>query len=130
MDEKVKYWLDIAKYDIETAKVMLDANRYLYVGFMCHQSIEKILKAYYVKTLNETPPFTHNLMKLADDSKIIDKMSDEYQIFLAEINPLNIKARYPSYREKISNKLNKDECTELFNKTEEVIAWIKVELLK
>jgi len=126
----VKYWLDIAKYDIETAKVMLDANRYLYVGFMCHQSIEKILKAYYVKTLNETPPFTHNLMKLADDSKIIDKMSDEYQIFLAEINPLNIKARYPSYREKISNKLNKDECTELFNKTEEVIAWIKVELLK
>ena len=59
MDEKIKYWIDIAKYDIESAKVMFDGNRYLYVGFMCHQSIEKMLKAMYVKELKETPPYIH-----------------------------------------------------------------------
>lgn len=44
MDKKVKYWLDLAKYDLETAKAMLDTKRYLYVGFMCHQTIAKGLK--------------------------------------------------------------------------------------
>lgn len=35
------YWIEIAKYDLETAEAMLKSKRYLYVGFMCHQSIEK-----------------------------------------------------------------------------------------
>ncbi len=46
MNEKVLYWIDIAEYDMETAKVMLEGKRFLYVGFMCHQVIEKILKGY------------------------------------------------------------------------------------
>jgi len=37
--------MDLAEYDIETAKAMLQTSRYLYVGFMCHQTIEKALKA-------------------------------------------------------------------------------------
>jgi HEPN domain-containing protein len=39
-----KYWLEIASYDLKTAEAMLNSKRFLYVGFMCHQSIEKILK--------------------------------------------------------------------------------------
>jgi HEPN domain-containing protein len=54
MDKKVKYWIEISEYDLLTAKSMLDTKRYLYVAFMCHQSIEKLLKAYsteiYIKT--------------------------------------------------------------------------------
>jgi len=44
MDEKVKYWVDISDYDLETADAMLQSKRYLYVGFMCHQTIKKYLK--------------------------------------------------------------------------------------
>ena len=44
MDEKSIYWIEIADYDLETAKAMLVSKRYLYVGFMCHQAIEKILR--------------------------------------------------------------------------------------
>jgi HEPN domain-containing protein len=44
--EKVAYWVDISDYDMETAKSMLIGKRYLYVGFMCHQAVEKMLKAY------------------------------------------------------------------------------------
>lgn len=49
MDNKIKYWVDLAEYDLETAKVMLENRCFLYVGFMALQSIEKILKAYFVK---------------------------------------------------------------------------------
>jgi HEPN domain-containing protein len=43
--EKVRYWLEMAEYDLETARVMLKGQRFLYVGFMCHQVIGKSLMA-------------------------------------------------------------------------------------
>lgn len=33
--EKYEHWLDAAKYDLDSAKVMLDGGRYMYVAFMC-----------------------------------------------------------------------------------------------
>ena len=45
---KAAYWLDGAEYDLQTARAMLEARRLLYVGFMCHQPIDKALKAVLV----------------------------------------------------------------------------------
>ncbi|WP_300685615.1 HEPN domain-containing protein [Acutalibacter sp. 1XD8-36] len=44
---KAAYWLDCADYDLQMAKAMLETKRFLYVGFMCHQTIEKGLKAVF-----------------------------------------------------------------------------------
>ena len=52
--EIIEYWKELAEYDLETAKAMLKTKRYLYVGFMCHQVIEKIFKGYFVSRKNET----------------------------------------------------------------------------
>jgi len=38
---RVGYWDELSQYDLETAVVMLAGGRYLYVGFMCHQAVEK-----------------------------------------------------------------------------------------
>jgi len=38
---KVQYWQEMSEYDLATAKAMLQTGRYLYVGFMCHQAVEK-----------------------------------------------------------------------------------------
>ena len=62
--DKIEYWVEMAEYDLETAKAMLKSKRYLYVGFMCNQVIEKILKAYYVKEKSKQPPYTHKLIRL------------------------------------------------------------------
>ena len=42
--DKSEYWFESAKYDLQTARAMLETRRLLYVGFMCHQTIEKALK--------------------------------------------------------------------------------------
>jgi uncharacterized protein YeeX (DUF496 family) len=42
MEKKINYWIELSDYDLETAEAMLKSKRYLYVGFMCHQTIEKI----------------------------------------------------------------------------------------
>ena len=80
MNDKVLYWLEIADYDLETAQVMLDAERYLYVGFMCHQAIEKALKA-VISGVDRTPPYIHNLSKLAELSGLYEKLSDKQKDF-------------------------------------------------
>lgn len=35
------YWFESAEYDLQTAHAMLDTQRLLYVGFMCHQAVKK-----------------------------------------------------------------------------------------
>jgi len=101
INEKVKYWTDIANYDLETAEAMLISKRYLYVGFMCHQAVEKILKAYFTKAKEDTPPFIHNLKSLANKSDIYQKFTEEQKDLIDELIPLNIEARYPTYKEKL-----------------------------
>jgi hypothetical protein len=67
VNERIEYWIDLADYDIETAKAMLKSKRFLYVGLMCHQAIEKALKAIIVRDcqIDEIPPKIHDLSKLA-----------------------------------------------------------------
>jgi HEPN domain-containing protein len=65
MDDRVKYWIEISDYDLETAEAMLQSRRILYVGFMCHQTIEKAFKAYFTSIHAETAPFSHSLSYLA-----------------------------------------------------------------
>ena len=85
MDEKTSYWLEIAEYDLETARVMLETGRYLYVGFMCHQVIEKTLKA-AVANIGGFPPKSHRLRKLAELSYLYDRMDETHVIFLTCLN--------------------------------------------
>ncbi len=47
MDKKALYWIELSDYDSETAEAMLNSKRYLYVRFMCHQTIEKIFKSFF-----------------------------------------------------------------------------------
>jgi HEPN domain-containing protein len=129
MNEKtIQYWIDISEYDIVTAEVMLNTGRLLYVGFMCHQAIEKILKAYYIKALGETPPYTHNLLTLARRSNLFDQFSESQVEFINELVPLNVDSRYPEYKEKIWKTLTTEKCKTVLNKSNELLLWIKRKL--
>jgi len=130
MNDNVLYWIDIAEYDIETARAMLEARRFLYVAFMCHQAIEKIVKAYYQLINNDLPPKTHNLLSLCDKTGLLVKFDENQSALLDVLNPLNIQARYPEHRERIMKTLTNERSTEIFLKTEELFKWIKKELLK
>jgi HEPN domain-containing protein len=130
LNEKVEYWLAIADYDIETARAMLKSGRFLYVGFMCHQTIEKALKAVISQDCKEgeIPPKIHDLSKLAVRTGLLDLMSEEQQDFIEDLNPLHIEARYPEYKDEIAAGLTKENCGELVLGTEKLLCWIKKQL--
>jgi len=64
--EKYIYWEEAAKYDLETAKAMLAAGRYLYVVFMCQQAIEKQVKGLHVLYTGDEAKRTHNIWIIFD----------------------------------------------------------------
>jgi HEPN domain-containing protein len=123
-----EYWLDLAKYDLETAKAMNDSKRYLYVGFMCHQVIEKALKAYYASRFEDTPPYTHNLRLLAQKAGLYSALPDEQKNFLDFLGPLNIEARYPTKKDKLLALLNEEKCIEIIHQTESQLQWVMMKL--
>ena len=124
-NNRVAYWVELAKYDLDTAQAMLDSERWLYVGFMCHQAIEKILKGYYVSKSGKNPPYTHNLALLAKESGIYDTFSEEHRDFLDLLEPLNIEARYPTNKDLLLKSLTTKICINIINKTRELVLWIE-----
>lgn len=128
MSDKSDYWVELAEYDLETARVMLDTGRYLYVGFMCHQVIEKMMKAYYVKSQGEMPPYTHNLELIARKSSLAGSLSQEQLSFIRRIEPLNVESRYPADRELLARALTPEKCWQILDQTTEMYRWIRQKL--
>jgi len=128
MDSKIKYWIDLSDYDLETAEAMLQSKRYLYVGFMCHQAIEKAFKAYYTKLKSETAPYTHSLSYLAKQGDFYENFSESQKEFIDQIEPLNIEARYPSHKERLLKSLTDEKCLDIIQSTKEIQIWIKEKL--
>ena len=126
--EKVNYWVEISDYDLETSKTMLNGKRYLYVGFMCHQAVEKILKAYFTAKTEQTPPYVHNLKRLAEECELLNIFSEEQLDLIEELVPMNIEARYPTYKEQLLKSLSEARCKDLIIKTETLCDWIKQQL--
>lgn len=122
---KAEYWLDCADYDIQTARAMLQTKRYLYVGFMCHQTIEKALKAVFVTRRTEELPYIHSLVRLANLAGISQEMGEEQLSLLDVLNPLNIEARYPVNKERLLDSLTETRCENMIRETEALLAWIK-----
>ncbi len=123
-DDKSSYWIQIAEYDLETARAMNRTGRFLYVGFMCCQVAEKAMKAVIAKS-GIMPPKVHALARLAELGGLADLLNDGQKELLNQLSPLNIEARYPSMKARLADFLNERYCAELIAKTEGFLSWIK-----
>jgi len=95
---------------------------------MCHQTIEKILKAYLIERKQETIPFSHSLSYLAKKAEIYADFTEEQKDFIDQLEPLNIEARYPSDKEKLLRSLSENKCKEILSETKKLQEWIRKKL--
>ena len=99
----------------------------MYVGFLCHLTAEKSIKAVISKD-GTIPLKIHTLARLAELAKLKTILSEEQKDLLNELHPLNIEARYSTYKDKIAEILNSDYCCNLIKRTEAFLSWIKLQL--
>lgn len=123
MDKIVGHWVERSQYDLDTAKIMLETGRYLYVAYMCQQAVEKILKAFIARLGKENFPI-HNLNRLAEIATISNELTPEQFNFLAELTPYHIEARYGDYKESLSEIINEKKAEQVYKKTREIHKWI------
>ncbi len=91
--------------------------------FLGHLSIEKLLKALYVKIFNESPPHKHDLVLLA--AKCGLNPDEKRQLDLKIINSFNIEARYPDYKLTFYKMCTPDFVTNEMLRIGKVRSWIE-----
>jgi len=129
MDNKDKYlyWLDTAEYDMSTADAMLSSGRYLYVAFMCQQALEKLAKGLYTFYIGDDVPRVHNidyiLTKVTDSLKV--EVSEEYRTLFDRLSAYYLQGRYPSFKENISQLVDKKEALDILTASKEVFIWMQ-----
>lgn len=115
-------WIERAKYDLETARAMLQAERYLYVVFCCQQAVEKALKALIVVRSGGTPPRLHNLVRLAERAGLrLDETRTEQ---LTRLSSYYIPARYPGEMPAPSSAADEALAEEALQATEGIVEWL------
>ena len=103
MNADVAYWVQLSKYDIDTAKAMLQSRRYLYVLFTCQQAVEKMAKALVVQNTKTFPPKTHDILRLLTLAAI--EPDQECTQFLARLNYYYLETRYPAQISEIARSI-------------------------
>lgn len=70
LKEQIDYWKKSAEKNWDAANVLFNSKHYDFCLFTAHLAIEKLLKGLVVIETKETPPFIHNLEKLARIAKL------------------------------------------------------------
>lgn len=122
--ERADKWLDIVAEDLSVAEDLFKTGHWLYVGFMCHQVVEKSLKAYWCVCREDDPPYLHDHKKIAQGCGLYTKMSEEQKNFLALIRDMYIEAHYQEYKDAVARSLSRESTAEILDKTKQLYSWI------
>ena len=118
----VQRWKQSALDDLVTARDNFKLGHYDWSLYMGQLAIEKLLKGLYVKNNNETPPYIHELNKLAERSGL--SLDDEQASDFAEISSYHVKARYESIKSVLYKKATAEYSKLWLAKIEEYAAWL------
>jgi len=119
----IRYWMDASDDDFETMLVMFKSGRFSWSLFIGHLSLEKLLKAYYVKNKSDYPPFIHNLLRLAEKSDL--DLTDDKRRQLAAITAFNINTRYDDYKMSFKKQCTLEFTSEWVQIIKELRLWMK-----
>lgn len=123
MDSTVpEQWADRSRYDRDTARVMLDGGRYVYVLFCCQQAIEKALKALIVQQTGQLPPRTHNLPRLAETAGI--QINEEQLNFMGGLSVDYMRTRYPEEEQALDRATTREKAETILTTTEAIAEWL------
>jgi HEPN domain-containing protein len=119
-EQHIAYWVSQVDADFDCALVLEKAQHFSQALFWAHLTVEKLIKALWVKNnIENTPPFTHNLLRLV---VLTGERFTEVELeYFSEMNVFQIKGRYPDYAENIEEIVTAEVCDEYLTKSKEII---------
>ena len=123
IEKQIRYWIETAEADLDTASLLIENKKFLNGLFFCHLSIEKALKAHYTKANSSVPPKTHNLEYLVDKAKL--DISKEDGEFMGLIMHYQLEGRYSQHYPQIPPE---PLVTKYYEETKRIVLWLKKKL--
>jgi HEPN domain-containing protein len=125
-EEKIMYWLKSAENDWGVANHLFEKGDYPYALFFGHLTLEKMLKAIYIKKTDDSPPLTHRLIFLAQKAEL--PASPEQFELLEIVTDFNLEARYPDERFSFFQKCTAQFTKDYMSKIEEFQKWLLLQI--
>jgi len=122
----VGYWVKSSDGDFDTMEHLYKSCDYSWALFLGHLVIEKMLKAYYVKNIDNNVPFMHDLLRLAEKAGL--KLTESQKDFLDIVTTFNINARYDDYKMRFHKQCTKKFTAKAIKGIREFRVWIKTML--
>ena len=119
----IESWVNSSDKDFGVMSDLYKTKHYDWALFMGHLSIEKLLKAVYLKNMDDNPPFIHDLRRLAEKANV--PLTEEQGVWLDSISRFNIRARYDDYRQSFYKLCTVEFTNEWITKINECRTWIK-----
>ena len=126
-DEILKYWIESSESDFRAMEHLLEKAHYTWALFIGHLVLEKLLKAWYVQHIDVTPPFIHDLVRLAEKAGL--PLTEDQKDVLDSISTFNLRARYEDYKREFYQKCTRDFAEKWIAEIKGFRTWIKDALL-
>lgn len=121
-DEIIKYWIDSSEVDFKAMESLFIGGHYVWALFVGHLLLEKLLKACYVKHIDNKFPKIHHLLKIAESANL--EFSEEQKNFLLEVTAFNLEARYPDYKRRFYKRATREFSEYYIGKIKEFRQWL------
>ncbi len=124
----IEYWKTSSEKSWNAANHLFEKSDFVESLFFAHLTIEKMLKAHWVKDNPDNfPPRIHNLRRLAENTKL--GLNPGQLVFLEQMNTFQIEGRYPDYRFSIYQILDEQKTKSILDETEIFNQWLLNNLL-
>lgn len=123
--QQIAYWSQGASEDSAAAHDLLDKRHFRTALFVAHLSIEKMLKAHVCRATGDYAPKTHNLIRLAELSRL--DLPEPDLDFLATLDRYNLAGRYP---DPTAPNPSPGEATVVCGRAEEMLKCLQQQLSK
>ncbi len=126
-EKHINYWEMTAIDDIDATAYLFNGRKYTQSLFFAHLSLEKMLKAHWVKdNAGNIPPRTHNLMYLFERTQL--ELSEEEADFLQMMNIYQIEGRYPEYMTYLHDTTEESETANILSQTKQLFECLQNKL--
>jgi HEPN domain-containing protein len=125
-DKLAAHWIESSDNDYKTMLDLFDTRNYSWALFIGHLVVEKLLKAYYIRTQEVFPPLIHDLKRIGEKAGIL--FDKDKEVIIETISQFNIRARYDDYKQEFYRLCTREYTVEWIEKIKIIRIWIKAML--
>jgi len=121
--DHINYWKDTSFKDWKAVQDLFATKNYVQSLFLAHLTIEKLIKAIWVKdNTDNVPPRTHDLVRLI--SYTLLRPSEDALEFLESFNDFQLEGRYPDYQLQLYKACDLDFTKPTLDKINDIRQWL------